>query len=123
MMTPRSLRLLALAPLLAALACTTSTAPNGRVVARATAAGILAMNASSRPIFFVAVERNALALYDFGMCTDAQRCETIAPGASHTVAWSEVAGYAPDRSEYLFIWWQARDNGDVGLTGSVEVTR
>ena len=123
MMTLRSLRLAALAPVLAALACSTSTTPNGPVAAQATAQGIRATNRTSQPIFFTTVERNAAALYDFAMCSDPERCETIAPGASHTVPWSQVASYSPNRHEYLVLWWHGEDVGSGGATHSVVVVR
>lgn len=108
---------------LAALACTSSTAPNGTVTARATSVGILATNRTTRPVFFVAVERNGLALYDFAPCTDASRCDTIAPGARRTIGWSDVALYSPSAREFVLLWWQAPAEGATPLMRSVVVTR
>jgi hypothetical protein len=123
MMTPRSLRLLALAPVLAAVACTTTTVPDGTVGARATIGGIVATNGTTRPIFYTAVERGALALYDYAECSDATRCDYIAAGESGAVPWSRVVAYSPGRSEYVFLWWQAPEPGRETLRGGVVVTR
>jgi hypothetical protein len=122
MMTPRS-RCLALVPFLAALACSSPTGSNGVVTARATTLGIDATNHTRRPIFYTAVERNHLALYDYVPCTDETRCETIAPGASRIVPWSQVVFYSPGVKEYVFLWWQASPEGATSLSGSVVVTR
>jgi hypothetical protein len=123
MMTPRPLRLLALAPFLAAVACTTTTVPDGTVGARATAGGIIATNRTTRPIFYTAVERGALALYDYAECSDPTRCDYIAAGASGAIPWSRVVAYSPSRPEYVFLWWQAPAPGRDRQTGSVVVSR
>ena len=121
----RSLRALALAPLLGALACSSSTGPNGTVTARATALGISATNRTDRPIFYVAVEQGALALYDFIPCTDATRCPTIPSGGAGLVPWSDVVAYDASRHTYVFMWWQgpATTPGSQPRSGSIVVTR
>ena len=107
-----------------ALACSSATAPSGTVAAVAGAAGITATNGTSRTIFYAAVEREASALYDFYACTDASRCDHIAPGARATLPWSRVASFDPAKREYLFYWWQAPPADDTQpRSGSILVLR
>jgi hypothetical protein len=109
--------------LTAALACSNATTPSatganivtepvvnvvtGTVTAVATEAGITATNGTDRPIFYFAIEQGALAVVLFYPCTDASRCNNIAPGASTTIPWSSVVASAPAKHEYVFVWWQA----------------
>lgn len=107
-----------------ALACSNATAPSGTVTAVSTLAGIRATNETNRPVFYTAVEREASALYDFFPCTDASRCDNIAPGASATLPWSRVASFDPAKHEYLFYWWQAPPPDDTqARSGTLSVLR
>jgi hypothetical protein len=101
---PRRLHLLLV--LTFALACSSATAPTGDVTAVATDAGIRTTNGTGRPIFFIAAEQGLAGLLDFVPCTDASRCESIAPGATFTIAWSRVVGFDATRRDYFLIWWQ-----------------
>jgi hypothetical protein len=105
-MTPRSFRVLALAPLLAALACSGPTLPVAGVAAQATADGIVATNATNRPVLYFAVEQGTLALITMAPCNDVAVCPTIPARGTITIPWADVPGYAPTRHVYLLFWSQ-----------------
>ncbi|HET7188712.1 MAG TPA: hypothetical protein VFI52_11175 [Gemmatimonadaceae bacterium] len=122
-MIPRPRRLLLLFPFLAALACSSATAPAGTVTAAATVTGILVRNGTTAPIFYLAAEAGTLALLDFLPCSDAARCPNIAPGEEKGLRWDQVVGYAPDLHSYVLLWWQAPNANADAKGGRVVIHR
>lgn len=112
-MTSRRHPLLAARPIIAAafaavLGCSGISQPfDGRVEARATTAGIVASNHTNRTLFYFAAEEGALALTNWALCTETPRCPHIAAGATVTVPWSDVTGYGPEKTNYVFSWYMA----------------
>ncbi len=135
----RTLRpILLAAPL--ALACAGSTSPAagapaqtpsgiwaGVVTASAGPAGIVARNQTERPVFYTAFERGTLAYVKWAPCVTGPSCRVMLQGATATLPWSEVSGYASGKQEYVFYWWQAITDPDgetrPGAVQSVIVTR
>ncbi|MEJ7813150.1 MAG: hypothetical protein WKG32_22260 [Gemmatimonadaceae bacterium] len=93
-----------------AAACRSSSSPEQgtpSVSARATGSAFQFTNRTTREIFYFIVERKSAALVDWAPCL-APRCENgIAPGATATIRYADVVGYAPGEREALFYWWHA----------------
>lgn len=91
------------------------------------AAGLVVVNQTERPVYFIAFERETGTRTDFRPCTGGVGCPTVAQGESVTYPWSSVLGAAPDRPSYLLYWWHTVTGSDgtirAGTMQNVSVTR
>lgn len=115
-------RRLFLISLTVGLACSSATAPADTVTALVTPEGIQATNRTSRAVFYLPVERDALAALYYTRSTDAANQKHIGPGASTVVPWSDVVAFDSGKHHYVLVWWQSSIVGQ-GLEGQVQLFR
>lgn len=87
---------------------------SAQIVASQVGAGVRVTNLTDRPVAYAVWNRGWLAL--FGPCTDAgPSCPRLAPGASVTVPYSEIAGYDASATEASVRWWHVLPGPGGGL--------
>ena len=117
---------LAIGLLVAAGACRDTLAPNidlmppnqVTVVNVPPARTIVVVNRTSTPIFAQVWGGNLLAVIDYVLCVDPDRCESIAPGASRTYKYPEPFQGVPEK-EAVVSWWHL-SRGSDGKYGPVD---
>jgi hypothetical protein len=98
-----------------ALGCANPTGPiGGRLSVRAVPPVLELTNQSPAPIYSFTIERGAAAYTDWAPCTDPSRCTAIRAGQTASMAYTQIAGYAPGAREAIVYWWHLV--ADAGTT-------
>jgi hypothetical protein len=131
---PRQLRILALA--LVAAGCHSSDATgivddslppgiqSGTVSVTPTNDGLSVVNLTPRPIYFLALNAEYLALIDWIPCFGGTGCPTVAQGQQRVIPWSSVVGYSASTRQFTLIWWHGLvlPDGTARMDGGGNVT-
>ncbi len=64
------------------------------------------------PIFFTALEREFLETALWGPCLDPEICPRLDAGGRTTLAYEEIDGYVPGKTEAVVYWWRLLPNPD-----------
>ncbi len=98
-----------LAPLIALVslaACDSTTfSLEGPLAIETGASEVRLHNRTSAPVYAAVVEREHLALYDGGPCTNPAQCDGIDPGERRNIPYAEIVGYKPGAKEAVVLWW------------------
>lgn len=70
-------------------------------------------NASSRPIFYVVMERGFASLANWAPCTNPAECPRVDARGETRVDYGRIAGYEPGAREAIVYWWHLVE-GDGG---------
>lgn len=84
-------------------------------VAVASSQSLRLENASSRPIFYLVMERGFAARANWAPCTSPAECPRVEAHGQTRVDYSRIAGYEPGAREAIVYWWHLvqRDGGWV----------
>jgi hypothetical protein len=77
----------------------------GYVSVTPTSDGLVVFNQTERPIYFVAINAEMLALWDWAPCTAGAGCPALAQGQQRLLPWSSVMGYDPSTKQFSLSWW------------------
>ncbi len=62
-------------------------------------------NASSRPIYYLIIERETVPLSNWAPCTSPDHCEHVDAHGETRVEYSDIPGYKPGAREAIVYWW------------------
>ena len=85
--------------------CESPTAAQGELLDTFSADRHLTLiNRTNDPVYFIVVERELSTRTLFAICSDPIACPQVAPRASVSVAYTEIAGYRPGRQAVVVHW-------------------
>jgi hypothetical protein len=85
--------------------CDSPTAPQGELLDTFSAERHLTLiNRTDDPVYFIVVESELAARTLFFICSDPVDCRHVAPGASVSIAYTQIAGYQPGRQAVVLHW-------------------
>ena len=97
---------------LAVSACSVSTAPSSDLITATPEEEALEIrNTSSEPVYYFVADRGVLALVDFSMCNEPDKCESVAPGAAKKVPYAGMLGYSGSTEELIVYHWRLLPTG------------
>jgi hypothetical protein len=106
---------------------TTPGIQSGYVSVTPTSDGLVVVNQTERPIYFVAINAEMLALWDWAPCTGGSGCPALAQGQQRLLPWSSVLGYDPSTKQFSLSWWHVTVMSDgsarADAVHTVSVTR
>jgi hypothetical protein len=77
----------------------------GYVRVASTATGLVVDNQTERPIYFMAVNAEVLALLDWAPCTGGASCPSLVQGAKREIPWASVVFYQQSAKQFTVYWW------------------
>jgi hypothetical protein len=83
------------------------------ITASAEGGALQLRNGSLVPVNYLAVDRNALALFDWAPCLG-PACPAIPPHGSVSVPYDSIAEYSSATTEVVVYWWHSVPDGHGG---------
>lgn len=96
--------------------------PEDEFTIRATGQELILTNDAAAPTFYLIVERETAALFDFATCVDVPVCPPVGSKAIVRVPYRDVIGYRPGRTEAIVYWWRSAPSPDGPQVDSVRTT-
>jgi hypothetical protein len=104
------IRYVVCAAIIGSIAC---SSPAGPVeVATTPDQSIRMSNGTNAPIYYFAIDANALALANWAPCTDPVTCPNVQPGKARLIPFSEIALYSPETAMAVVYWWHLKPQGE-----------
>jgi hypothetical protein len=83
--------------------------------------GVRVENLTNRRMAYLLVDRNALALYDWGPCTTTTpECLRLAAHGDVTVKFADVVGYSASTTSVVVYTWWVVDDGNGGMSADLD---
>lgn len=113
----KAVRLLCAVLLLVGAGCSmfTESSARGSLEVEATGSVLLLTNHTEHPVYYLAFEREMLALALWAPCTDPQECPRVQPGEQISVSYESIGGYEPGKQEAVVFWYHLRPKAGGGF--------
>src|SRR5437879_10739241 len=94
------------------LACGSHTAPiAGRLAVKVAPPNLELTNVSPATVYYLAMESGLAMRSNWAPCTDPEKCSGIPVFASHTLAYTDIAGYGATATRIVVYWWHLVPSG------------
>ncbi|CAN5743383.1 hypothetical protein BH23GEM7_BH23GEM7_35290 [soil metagenome] len=113
----KAVRVLCAVLLLVGAGCSmfTESSVGSSLEVEATGSVLRLTNHTEQPVYYLAFEREMLALALWAPCTNPQECPRIAPGEQISVGYESISGYEAGKQEAVVLWYHLHPDSGGGF--------